>query len=652
MNNWKKFQIGKAISFNPKETLVKKKIARKIPMANLTEFHKKINGYEYAEYKSGPKFRNEDTLMAKITPCLENGKTAKVDILEDDEVAFGSSEFIVLRKTSFTIPDYIYYLAISPTFRKRAISCMEGTSGRKRVNENTLKYFELPFPSIEEQKQLSKVLSDLDAKIEVNNKINQELEAMAKLVYDYWFVQFDFPMPEDYASFIGKPELAGKPYKSSGGKMVYNAELKRNIPEGWEDGTLSDIANITMGQSPSGSSYNEEAIGTVFYQGSTDFGQRFPTVRKYTTEPSRMAKEGDILLSVRAPVGTLNQAMENCCIGRGLAALNEKEGSISFLWSQMEYFKQIFDRRNASGTTFGSITKDDLFSLKLCIPEKQVLERFKSIADPFHEKIVITSKENQKLSELRDWLLPMLMNGQVRVGSITSENEYSDKYIMPSSELLNVAEGQVNYSLFEEQNNNVKARLQAQILTLAIEAHAKLNRNLYRTKGEKLIEVIEKHVSLDFGRKATKMAAGPADFEYLVTTVEPLAKRNYWFFKEKKKLPSGRQSNKYTKGSSFNDFLKEAQLENQENIYELERVIDLFAELNNTREAEVVATTYTAWNNLIIREEKITDNAIVKEAREDWHKKKLEIAKAEFKDAIKWLRNNNLVPKGTGNEVL
>jgi type I restriction enzyme S subunit len=266
-------------------------------------------------------------------------------------------------------------------------------------------YYDVPIklPSLDTQKQIAKVLSDLDTKIEINNKINQELEAMAKTLYDYWFVQFDFP------------DATGKPYKSSGGKMVFNEALKREIPVGWESGVLSDIANITMGQSPSGSTYNEECIGTVFYQGSTDFGSRFPTVRKYTTEPNRMAEENDILLSVRAPVGTLNQAMEKCCIGRGLAALREKEGSISFLWSQMEYFKQIFDRRNTSGTTFGSITKDDLFGLKLCIPDKEVLEKFKKIADPFHEKIIVNSKQNQKLSELRDWLLPMLMNGQLRI---------------------------------------------------------------------------------------------------------------------------------------------------------------------------------------------------------------------------------------------
>ncbi|MBT2160809.1 restriction endonuclease subunit S [Zobellia barbeyronii] len=277
------------------------------------------------------------------------------------------------------------------------------------LNQKILDRLPLWLPSINIQDDIADILTSLDAKIEVNKKINHELEAMAKTLYDYWFVQFDFP------------DANGKPYKSSGGKMVFNKELKREIPEGWEDGVLTDIANITMGQSPSGSSYNEDGIGTVFYQGSTDFGSRFPTVRKYTTEPSRMAEENDILLSVRAPVGTLNQAMESCCIGRGLAALREKEGSISFLWSQMEYFKQIFDRRNTSGTTFGSITKVDLFNLKLCIPNKDVLKQFKKIADPFHDKIVVNSKENQKLSELRDWLLPMLMNGQVTVGEAEQE---------------------------------------------------------------------------------------------------------------------------------------------------------------------------------------------------------------------------------------
>jgi type I restriction enzyme S subunit len=120
----RKMLVGKAIKFNPSESIIKGSVAKKIPMGALTEFQRKINGFEYSEYNSGPKFRNGDTVVAKITPCLENGKTAFVDILNNGEIAFGSSEFIVLRQTEFTDPEFIYYFARSPIFRERAISCM------------------------------------------------------------------------------------------------------------------------------------------------------------------------------------------------------------------------------------------------------------------------------------------------------------------------------------------------------------------------------------------------------------------------------------------------------------------------------------------------------------------------------------------------
>ena len=258
-------------------------------------------------------------------------------------------------------------------------------------------------PEISLQKKIADVLSEIDSKIELNNRMNSELEAMAKTLYDYWFVQFDFP------------DAKGKPYKSSGGKMVYNEELKREIPESWEAKQLSDIANITIGQSPSGDSYNEQGNGTVFFQGSTDFGWLFPTSRQYTTAPNRMAKSGDILLSVRAPVGDMNIAKEDCCIGRGLAALHSKEKFDGFLFYVMKYFKRIFDRRNSEGTTFGSITKDDLHSLTLAYPNHHLLKNYNDIVVNYNAMIFKRSLENQKLTELRDWLLPMLMNGQVTV---------------------------------------------------------------------------------------------------------------------------------------------------------------------------------------------------------------------------------------------
>ena len=233
---------------------------------------------------------------------------------------------------------------------------------------------------------------------------------MAKQLYDYWFVQFDFPNEE------------GKPYKSSGGAMVWNDKLKREIPQGWSNGVLSDVANITMGQSPDGSSYNEDGEGIIFYQGSTDFGLRFPNIRQYTTSPSRYANKGDILMSVRAPVGALNIANNDCCIGRGLSALSSKIGSMTHLYYLMNDFRLKFEGMNSAGTTFGSITKDELFSLPVIIPTKSVISEFEKVCEPTFDKQMIIGEEINALTKQRDALLPLLMNGQATVNYHLSDD--------------------------------------------------------------------------------------------------------------------------------------------------------------------------------------------------------------------------------------
>ena len=258
-------------------------------------------------------------------------------------------------------------------------------------------------PDITEQEKIAKTIVALNGKIENNFSVCVELEAMAKTLYDYWFTQFDFP------------DENGKPYCSSGGEMVWNDQLKRKIPKGWSAGQLSDIANITMGQSPSGDTYNENGSGTIFYQGCTDFGTRFPVPRVYTSAPTRFAKAGDILMSVRAPVGTLNIAMEDCCIGRGLAALNSKFGSQLHLLYTLSGFKQLFDVMDGNGTTFGSITKDTLFEMKVVIPRRDQIKSFEEMVQPIEQKIRVAEQENRELTKLRDWLLPVLMNGQATV---------------------------------------------------------------------------------------------------------------------------------------------------------------------------------------------------------------------------------------------
>lgn len=276
-----------------------------------------------------------------------------------------------------------------------------GSGQRYTLSNETIFQIPILLPSLEVQKAIGNLLSNIDRKIELNRQINDNLEKMAKQLYDYWFVQFDFP------------DENGRPYKSSGGAMVWNEKLKREIPKDWKDGVLFDIANITMGQSPDGSSYNEVGEGIIFYQGSTDFGIRFPRIRQYTTAPSRYANKGDILMSVRAPVGALNIANNNCCIGRGLSALSSKLGSMTHLYYMMNYFRLRFEDMNSVGTTFGSITKDELYSLPIVLPDHDTLLSFEKICAPIYDKQMVIGEEIESLTKQRDELLPLLMNGQV-----------------------------------------------------------------------------------------------------------------------------------------------------------------------------------------------------------------------------------------------
>jgi type I restriction enzyme S subunit len=328
----------------------------------------------------------------------------KISIVREQDLPANTNQAVGIVRTNKEIVDveYIYYFFSQPLMNEY-INRLSAQSSQPNLNLDLLGKLNFNYVKIEEQKKIASVLSAIDTKIELNNRINTELEAMAKTLYDYWFVQFDFP------------DANGKPYKTSGGKMVYNPTLKREIPQGWEVNELAEIANITMGQSPPGDSYNEDGIGAIFFQGSTNFGWLFPTTRQYTTAPARIAKKGDTLLSVRAPVGDMNIADNDCCIGRGLAALNSKQGYDGFLFYVMKYFKQVFDRRNSEGTTFGSITKDDLHSLTLAYPSEDLLKRYDEVVSNYNKMIFERSMENQQLIALRDWLLPMLMNGQVTV---------------------------------------------------------------------------------------------------------------------------------------------------------------------------------------------------------------------------------------------
>lgn len=376
-----KCKLADIAELNPKESLKKGTVAKKVAMDQLQPFCRDIPGYTLETFNGGTKFRNGDTIMARITPCLENGKTAKVNILDDGEIGFGSTEYIVFRaKKSISDEDYLYYLIRSPLVRGAAIKSMVGSSGRQRVQTDVVQNIEINLPPITEQKKIGALLRVFDDKIALNNKINDNLQQQAKSLYE--------------EMFLNNP----------------NADMV--------SGTLSDIATITMGQSPSGSSYNEDSVGEVFYQGRAEFGFRFPTRRLFTTEPKRMAEPGDVLLSVRAPVGDLNVAYEKCCIGRGLGAIHSKTGDSSFMLYTMFALKPQLDVFNGEGTVFGSINRDGLSNLPVNIPSTEEIAKFEAAVRPMDNLILANYEEICRLQSIRDSLLPKLMSGEIDVSSI------------------------------------------------------------------------------------------------------------------------------------------------------------------------------------------------------------------------------------------
>lgn len=273
--------------------------------------------------------------------------------------------------------DFLYYKFID--IRRTLVNQANG-SVFQNLKTDIVKDFDIDIPCIETQNKIVGILSQIDEKIELNNAINNNLEQQAQAIYQQMFV--DNPSPE------------------------------------WKEGTLSDIADITMGQSPSGSSYNEERNGIIFFQGRAEFGFRFPTVRLFTTEPKRMACSNDTLMSVRAPVGDLNVAHTDCCIGRGLAAIHSKTNHQSFVLYTMFSLKKQLDVFNGEGTVFGSINRTSLNEMPILIPSEEKLDEFEGIVASMDTAIRNNYDEICRLEQIRDSLLPKLMSGELDVSDI------------------------------------------------------------------------------------------------------------------------------------------------------------------------------------------------------------------------------------------
>jgi len=249
--------------------------------------------------------------------------------------------------------------------------------------------------------------------------MNQTLEAIARAIFKSWFVDFD-PVWAKLALSEAEGMDGEQPYGIDAETAAlfpaaFTDSPLGSIPEGWHAGTVGEDFNIAMGQSPPGETYNEDGDGPPFYQGRRDFGFRYPSIRVYCSAPTRFAKPGDTLVSVRAPVGDINIAIQDCCIGRGVAAVRHKTGSRSYTYYAMQSLRLLFDRFEAEGTVFGSLSKRDFHNLPFLIQPVKIVKEFESRVFSIDQMIETNERQSQTLAKLRDTLLPKLISGQFRV---------------------------------------------------------------------------------------------------------------------------------------------------------------------------------------------------------------------------------------------
>ena len=310
------------------------------------------------------------------------------------------------------IPTYLLYSLMSEYVQLQIRRINRTGSIVSNLNISSLKELKILLHNFEEQSKIATILSSIDDKISLNNQINQELEAMAKTLYDYWFVQFDFP------------DQNGKPYKSSGGKMVYHPELKREIPEGWGVETLKDFeSKIITGKTPSransdnfGGEIPFITIGDI--RGNTFIYSTSETLTDLgaSVQQNKYLPEGSLCVSCIATVGEIGFTTE-------WSYTNQQINSIVFEDETNRYYlyfalKNYFENANAiakTGNTFANMNKEDFSGIRIILPRNEIKNNFHKITEPYFAQIKCLQGQNQELTQLRDWLLPMLMNGQVKV---------------------------------------------------------------------------------------------------------------------------------------------------------------------------------------------------------------------------------------------
>ena len=376
MNYYNTNYLKDIVDINPAESLKKGTVAKKIGMDILQPYTRSIPSYTFEPFSGGTKFRNGDTIMARITPCLENGKTAMVSILDKDEIGFGSTEYIVFRaKEGITDPFFIYYLVTSSEIREPAIKSMVGSSGRQRVQTDVIANLTIKLPPLPIQQKIAAILSSLDDKIELNNKINENLEQQAQALFKSWFIDFE-------------------PF---GGKM----------PEGWKELTLDYFCNVFTGRKNANASVENGKY--KFFTCSPD---PLP-IDSFIYDGDAIIISGNGAYTGRTRFYSgkfdLYQRTYACTIKNDI---NPNYMFILYWIVKFVLSKKIMGGTHGSAIPY--IVMDDITKFVINFDET-VFDSLSKTMKSFVQQIQEYEKQNEQLSLLRDTLLPKLMNGEIEV---------------------------------------------------------------------------------------------------------------------------------------------------------------------------------------------------------------------------------------------
>ena len=351
-------------------------------------FH--VDGLVYVSDDQAEKMGTVAVKSGDVLLNITGDSVARCCIAPDQQLPARVNQHVMIIRTKRKKinPLFLTYFLTSPFMQSTLLSLAGSGGTRKALTKRMVEKFEIPCPDMEDQNRVVSVLSAYDDLIENNNRRIELLEAVAQQLYKEWFVRFLFPGHEQ-------------------------TKIVDGLPQGWEVVPLEEVADIVMGQSPKSEFYNRDAEGLPFHQGVTNYGQRFVDHQTWCSKTTRIAESGDILFSVRAPVGRINITLDKVILGRGLAAIRSRSGSQSFLFYHL---KQIFFKEDmiGEGSIYASISKKDLHGFELLRPPTALVNDYEERSVDIDRQIETLHRSNQRLEQARDLLLPKLMSGEIK----------------------------------------------------------------------------------------------------------------------------------------------------------------------------------------------------------------------------------------------